>query len=104
MGLKVCAVPGCPRLQREGKCAEHRREAEQKRGTRQARGYDADYEQQLRSPDYVNATHCAECGDPFTPGNPKTGGHSTAIRNGGKGSKVLPHCRRCNYGWQRTGL
>ena len=104
MGLRVCAVPGCPRLQPETKCAEHRREAERARGTRQARGYDAAFERAKRTPEYVNATHCANCGQPFTRDNPKTGGHSVALRDGGKGSEILPHCRRCNYGWQRTGL
>lgn len=104
MALRVCSTPGCPTLVSKGKCGDCRREAEQARGSRQARGYDRDYEQQLRSPDYVNATHCAECGRPFTKDNPKTGGHSVALRRGGKGSKILPHCRRCNYGWSRTGL
>lgn len=68
------------------------------------RGYGADFERAKRDPEFVAATHCAECGERFTQDNPKTGGHSVAIRNGGVGSKIVPHCRRCNYGWARTGL
>lgn len=44
MGLKVCAEPGCPALQAEARCLEHRRAKERQRGTRQARGYDADHD------------------------------------------------------------
>ena len=102
--MKVCAESGCPTLTETTRCADHTRARDKARGTRQARGYDAEYQAQLRSAEYVNATHCAECGDPFTADNPKTGGHSVALRNGGRGSKILPHCRRCNYGWSRTGL
>lgn len=105
---RVCAEPGCPAIvkagARDGRCDRCRRARDRERGTRQRRGYDADFERQKRRPEYVNATHCAECGELFTTDNPKTGGHSVAIRNGGKGSTVLAHCRRCNYGWERTGL
>jgi hypothetical protein len=45
---------GCHRLQPESRCAEHRRERERARGTRQARGYDtahdrlrADYQRRM---------------------------------------------------------
>lgn len=102
--MKVCSEPGCPRLQPETRCIDHRRKREKTRGTRQQRGYDAAFEHAKQEPEYVNATHCTECGEPFTADNPKTGGHSVALRNGGHGSKILPHCRRCNYGWARTGL
>lgn len=102
--MKVCAEPGCPTLTRRTRCPEHTRARDKARGSSNARGYDAEYRAQLRSPEFLNATHCAACGCPFTANNPKTGGHSVAIRNGGKGSRIVPHCRRCNYGWQRTGL
>lgn len=104
MALRVCAEPNCPALTASTRCNEHTRAKDKARGTRQERGYDAEYERQLKSPDYVAATHCSECGERFTQDNPKTGGHSVALRNGGKGSKILPHCRRCNYGWERSGL
>ena len=39
--MKVCPAPGCPTLFTAGRCAVHRREYEQQRGSRQERGYDA---------------------------------------------------------------
>lgn len=101
---RVCLEPDCPTLTTTSRCERHTRERDRARGSSSARGYDAQYRQQLKTPEYLNATHCAECGEAFTPDNPKTGGHSVALRAGGKGSKILPHCRRCNYGWERTGL
>ena len=41
MSKRVCAEPGCPAIQDESRCPEHRRQRERKRGTRQQRGYDA---------------------------------------------------------------
>lgn len=102
--MRVCVETGCPTLTKATRCPEHRRDKERARGSKAERGYDAEYLRQLRLPDYMNATQCAECGQAFTQDNPKTGGHSVALRNGGRGSKILPHCRRCNYGWERTGL
>jgi hypothetical protein len=53
----------------------------------------------------ADATHCTQCGTPFTADNPATGGHLKAIRNGGSaGDGIEAQCRRCNYGWRRTGL
>ena len=39
MSMRVCAEPGCPELQPESRCPAHRREREQRRGSRQQRGY-----------------------------------------------------------------
>ena len=39
-----------------------------------------------RDPSYIAATHCATCGQPFSEDNPKTAGHTLAIRNGGTAS------------------
>lgn len=95
----------CPKLINTGtRCQDCSRKYEQARGTRTQRGYDSEYRKQLHSPDYVNASRCDACGCEFTPDNPKTGGHSVPIRQGGKGSKIVPHCRKCNYGWLRTNL
>lgn len=102
--MKVCAEPGCPTLTPGTRCPTHERKRERERGTATERGYDADYRRQLASPEYVNATACATCGVTFTQDNPKTGGHSVAIRDGGYGSQVVAQCRRCNYGWKRTGF
>lgn len=104
MAMRVCIEAGCPTLTTATRCTDHARVKDKARGSSSERGYDAEYERAKLLPEYVNATHCAECGDPFTDHNPKTGGHSVPLRDGGKGSKILPHCRRCNYGWRRTGL
>lgn len=102
--MRVCIEDGCPTLTRKTRCSAHERAKDQARGTRQERGYDYAFEQAKLLPEYVNATRCAECDEPFTEDNPKTGGHSVALRHGGKESTIVPHCRRCNYGWARTGL
>lgn len=47
--MKVCAEPGCPAIQREPRCKDHRSQYERQRGTRQARGYDADYDRVRRA-------------------------------------------------------
>ena len=42
--MRVCSQPGCPTLGTAARCAEHRRQVERARGTRQQRGYDAAYD------------------------------------------------------------
>lgn len=37
--LTVCTVPGCPEYTEGGRCDEHRRAADQRRGGARARGY-----------------------------------------------------------------
>lgn len=102
--MRVCLETGCPRTTKRTRCDEHERARDKARGTRQERGYDAEFERAKRDPAYVAATHCVSCDEPFTASNPKTAGHSTALRKGGQGSAIVPQCRRCNYGWRRTGL
>jgi hypothetical protein len=73
------------------------------RGTRQQRGYGREYERE-RERALIDATHCATCGVLFTLDNPATGGHVVAVRKGGTAADgIKPECRRCNYGWERTG-
>jgi 5-methylcytosine-specific restriction protein A len=38
-GWRVCSTPGCPEFTQSGRCEDHRREAEAKRGTAKQRGY-----------------------------------------------------------------
>lgn len=102
--MKVCLEQGCPTLTHNTRCTTHERAKDRSRGTRQERGYGADYERQLNSAEYLSATACANCGCAFTADNPKTGGHSIALRNGGGGSKIVAQCRRCNFGWLATDL
>jgi hypothetical protein len=49
MGMRVCLEPGCPKMQAQSRCAKHRGEREQARGTRQQRGYNRDYDATARA-------------------------------------------------------
>jgi len=74
-----------------------------RRGTTTERGYGHAYQVE-RAAVLAEATHCSICEEPFTEDNPATGGHLVAIRDGGTlADGIGPHCRRCNYGWRRTG-
>jgi hypothetical protein len=42
--LKVCAQPGCPELTERRHCPGHAAQAEQRRGTRQQRGYTSEHD------------------------------------------------------------
>jgi hypothetical protein len=107
--LKVCSCrtcpehPGsCPILCPSGRCPRCTRTADIARGSRQQRGYNADYDR-ARTQALDHATHCETCGEPFTADNPATGGHRLARRHGGTTAHGIgPQCRRCNYGWRRT--
>lgn len=44
----ICTVPGCPEYTQGGRCADHRREAEQRRGTARQRGYGRGHETRFR--------------------------------------------------------
>lgn len=101
--LKVCSHAGCPTLVATGACPEHTRAADRARGTRQQRGYDRQYEI-ARNAAVATATHCRTCGERFAADNPATGGHVKARRHGGTTADgIKPECRRCNYGWRKTG-
>jgi hypothetical protein len=107
--LKVCSCRGCPahsgncvNLCPKGRCSSCARLADQARGTRQQRGYDAQYDA-ARNRAVASASHCCSCGERFTEDNPATGGHRRAIRHGGTTAHGIDaQCRRCNYGWRRT--
>lgn len=98
---RVCPTPGCPRLTSGGYCTTHRAERERARGTRQERGYDADYDRRRKAA-LDGATRCSSCGAAFSDDNPATGGHVVDIRAGGTTADgVVAECRRCNLGWRR---
>jgi 5-methylcytosine-specific restriction endonuclease McrA len=93
----------CGTLTPGTRCPYCTRDRDRARGSRQQRGYDRAYEQ-ARDTAIRGATHCATCGQPFTTDNPATGGHVVARRRGGSTSDgIKPECRRCNYGWSRSG-
>ncbi|MEO3978791.1 holin [Streptomyces sp. CAU 1734] len=45
---RVCSVPGCPEFTQRGRCDDHRREAEQRRGSARQRGYGTRHERDFR--------------------------------------------------------
>lgn len=48
-GWRVCSKPGCPEYTDQGgRCPDHRREAEQRRGTARQRGYGKQHETRFR--------------------------------------------------------
>ena len=47
--MRVCAEPGCPALTTTTRCPVHTRDRDRARGTRQQRGYDADYDARRRA-------------------------------------------------------
>lgn len=48
--LTICSVPGCPEYTDQGgRCAEHRHQAEQRRGTARQRGYGREHEKRFRT-------------------------------------------------------
>lgn len=103
MRYRVCCEAGCPNVvEGHSRCDECRSAFERARGTKAERGYGRAFNRNKRAPEYLNATHCATCGQAFTETNPKTAGHVEALRNGG-GSEIKPECAACNYGWRKTG-
>jgi hypothetical protein len=103
MPLRPCL--DCDRLtdRPDSRCPACATRYELRRGRRQQRGYDTEYEHE-RARALARATHCHTCGQPFTADNPVTGGHRIARRHGGTTADgIKPECRRCNYGWERSG-
>lgn len=81
MGLRVCAQPGCPELQPEAHCLEHRRGKEQARGTRQQRGYDVEHDRErARWAPKVNTgtVPCRRCRELIPANTPWDLGHPDA--------------------------
>lgn len=70
--MRVCPTAGCPELTPGGPCVAHRRQREQQRGTRQARGYDAQHDRLRRQwARRINTgtVRCARCTKPILPGS-----------------------------------
>lgn len=76
--MKVCSEPGCPELTQTTRCPAHTRAREQRRGTRQQRGYDRAYDlARLRWEPKVAAGDlaCWSCGTRISPLEPWDLGH-----------------------------
>ena len=62
-GWRVCSTPGCPEFTDQGgRCADHRAEAEQRRGTARQRGYGKGHETRFRPAVLARHPVCVLCG------------------------------------------
>jgi 5-methylcytosine-specific restriction protein A len=59
---RVCSVPGCPEYTQAGRCDDHRRAAEQARGSARARGYGTQHERRFRPGVLARHPTCVLCG------------------------------------------
>lgn len=97
--MKVCAESGCPVLTTSTRCTEHTRQRDRARGTRQERGYDADYDavgrDYQRRMDAGELFKCWRCDSPLGPrrGVDWTLGHDDHDRTVLRG----PECPPCQY-------
>jgi hypothetical protein len=95
--MRVCSTPGCPAiLPTAGKCPEHAREAEARRGSRQARGYDSNHDRLRKTWAATVRTGtviCWRCGEPISRTEPWDLGHDDTDRTTYRGPE---HANRCN--------
>lgn len=59
--LQPCLEPGCPKLVERGRCKQHRREHDRRRGSFRERGYTRRRWDRLRAEHLVIEPHCREC-------------------------------------------
>ncbi|MFD9124937.1 holin [Kitasatospora sp. NPDC059571] len=59
--LTICTVPGCPEYTEAGRCDDHRREADARRGTARQRGYGRAHEQRFRAGVLARDPVCVLC-------------------------------------------
>lgn len=98
--MKVCSEDGCPAVQPEPRCLEHRRQREQARGTRQQRGYDAEHDRQrARWAPFVATGNlkCWRCGEYILAGSPWDLGHDDHDRGKYRGPEHVT-CNRATAG------
>jgi hypothetical protein len=95
MSKRVCFEPGCSRLiPTTGRCAEHERARELKRGTMAERGYGSSFQRERKmwakriADGRIN---CARCGKPITPDVAWHLDHSDD-----RTETIGPSCARCN--------
>jgi len=91
----ICTTPANYR----GRCDQHKRQADQARGTAHQRGYNYRHQQERRrwTPQVqAGRVTCAKCGTPIAPAQPWDHGH-TEDRTAWTGPECLP----CNRGHRR---
>ena len=93
MVKRPCSEPGCPVLTTTTRCLECARRRDRERGTRQERGYDAEYDQLKRT--YAKRVQagelllCVRCHQPIT-------GAVTPDHNATRDGYLGPAHPRCN--------
>lgn len=103
MTKRACLEPGCPTLTNTSRCERHTRERDRARGTRQERGYDAEYDRRRQSD--LNAyargdlLTCWRCGYAVLPTEYSLG-HCDDDRTVIHGPE---HLRKCNLANTRGG-
>lgn len=95
--MRLCSSAPCPNLvEKRGPCPEHAAQYERRRGSRQARGYDAEHDR-LRAEwkPHVEAgeVDCWRCGERIRPGEAWDLGHDDHDRTIYRGPE---HAGRCN--------
>lgn len=104
-----CAEPSCPTPVPHGtsRCPTHTRTRDQARGTRQARGYNRNYDRARRQWAPLVATGqvtCHRCHTPITPGTPWDLGHDDHDRTIIRGPEHAHTCNRAAAGRASHGL
>ena len=101
MSLRVCTEPGCPVLGKSTRCPDHTRERDQARGTRQQRGYGAEYDRERKQIADALAQgrvlHCWRCGRTQGATSNWCLGHCDDDRSVTHGIE----CAACNYSTAR---
>jgi 5-methylcytosine-specific restriction endonuclease McrA len=107
MGLKPClGLPGhpCGKLSQDTRCPAHKQLTNQareaRRGTRQERGLDAEYDRN-RIILLANVTVCAVCGEPGSPRDPLTAGHITPRNEGGDNDLSNLRAEHASYNYSQ---
>lgn len=59
--LRICTEPGCPEYTDSGRCSDHRRRAERKRGTSTQRGYGTQHRARFRAGVLARDPVCVLC-------------------------------------------
>ncbi len=94
MAMRVCPVPGCPVLVKQGRCADHRLDTYAVRGTDRERGYGGPHKTARKRAlaSYHPDDPCPRCGHPLGDNPAALDLDHTDDRTGYLG---LSH-RRCN--------
>ena len=103
---RVCSQPGCPHIQPEAKCPQHRQAAEHARGTTTQRGYGTAHQaarNQWKPAVQTGGVTCWRCAQPIRPDQRWDLGHDDHDRTRYRGPEHIG-CNRATAGRRQTGL